>query len=64
MTTRGKGGLRFPALFEAAALPPVPRSYRATLADPNWCAAMEKEYYALIANKPGILFLDRQGLIL
>jgi hypothetical protein len=50
MTTRGKRGLRFPALFEASALSPIPRSYRAALADPHWRAAMEQEYAALIGN--------------
>jgi hypothetical protein len=51
MTTRGKRGLRFPALFEAYVLSPVPRSYRAALADPNWWTAMEEEYSALLDNK-------------
>jgi hypothetical protein len=50
MTTRGKRGLRFPALFEASALSPIPRSYRAALADPHWHAAMEQEYAALVGN--------------
>jgi hypothetical protein len=50
MTTRGKRGLRFPALFEASALSPIPRSYRAALADPHWRAAMEQEYAALVGN--------------
>jgi hypothetical protein len=51
MTTRGKRGLRFPALFEASVLSPVPRSYRAALADPNWRTTMEEEYSALLDNK-------------
>jgi hypothetical protein len=50
MTTRGKSGLRFPALFEAAALSPIPRTYRAALTDSNWRSAMEQEYSALIGN--------------
>jgi hypothetical protein len=50
MTTRGKSGLRFPALFEASALSPIPRTYRAALTDPNWRSAMEQEYSALIGN--------------
>jgi hypothetical protein len=50
MTTRGKRGLRFPALFEASALSPIPRSYRVALADPHWRAAMEQEYAALVGN--------------
>jgi hypothetical protein len=51
MTTRGKRGLWFPALFEASVLSPVPRSYRAALADPNWRTTMEQEYSALLDNK-------------
>lgn len=50
MTTRAKSGLRLPALFQAASLSPVPRSYRAALADPNWRAAMQEEFAALQAN--------------
>jgi hypothetical protein len=50
MTTRGKSGLQFPALFEASALSPIPRTYRAALTDPNWRSAMEQEYSALIGN--------------
>lgn len=50
MTTRGKHGFLFLALFKGVTLSLVPRSYRAALADPNWRAAMEKEYSALIAN--------------
>jgi hypothetical protein len=50
MRTRGKRGIRMPALFEAALLSPIPHTYRAALADPNWRAAMEAEYSALLAN--------------
>jgi histone deacetylase 1/2 len=50
MVTHSKRGLRFPVLFEASTLSPVPRSYRAALADPNWRTAMEQEYSALIGN--------------
>ena len=50
MRTRGKRGIRMPAVFQAASLSPVPRTYRAALADPNWHAAMEAEYSALLAN--------------
>jgi hypothetical protein len=50
MTTRGKSGLRFPALFEASALCPILRTYRAAHTDPNWRSAMEQEYSALIGN--------------
>jgi histone deacetylase 1/2 len=51
MRTRGKHGFRVPAIFEAASLSPIPRSYRAALADPNWREAMEAEYSALLTNK-------------
>lgn len=37
--------------LHAPALSPVPRTYRAALADPNWRAAMEDEYSALLANR-------------
>ena len=50
MTTRAKHGFRVPALYQVAPLSPVPRTYRAALADPNWRAAMEAEYSALLAN--------------
>jgi hypothetical protein len=50
MTTRAKQGLRFSAAYVAAPLSPIPKSYRAALADPNWRATMEEEYGALIAN--------------
>jgi hypothetical protein len=50
MRTRGKRGIRMPALFEAALLSPIPHTYRAALADPNWRAAMEAEYSSLLAN--------------
>lgn len=50
MMTRGKLGFRQPALFHGAQLSPVPSSYRAALADPNWRAAMEEEHAALLRN--------------
>jgi histone deacetylase 1/2 len=50
MRTRGKHGFRVPAIFQTAPLSPVPRTYRAALADSNWRAAMEAEYSALLAN--------------
>ncbi|WVZ79627.1 hypothetical protein U9M48_027185, partial [Paspalum notatum var. saurae] len=50
MSTRGKLGFRQPALFHATSLSPVPRTYRAALADPHWRAAMEKEHAALLQN--------------
>jgi len=50
MVTRGKRGFRQPALYQAEPLSPVPRTYRAALADPNWRAAMEAEYSTLLSN--------------
>jgi histone deacetylase 1/2 len=50
MTTRAKDGLRFPALYNSMALSPVPRTFRSALADPNWRAAMQEEYTALLQN--------------
>jgi histone deacetylase 1/2 len=50
MRTRGKRGIRMPALFQTAPLSPIPRTYRAALADPHWRAAMEVEYSALLTN--------------
>jgi len=50
MVTRAKRGIRLPALYHAASLSPIPRTYRAALADPNWRAAMEAEYSALLSN--------------
>jgi hypothetical protein len=40
MVTRGKHSFRQSALFEATPLSPVPRTYRAALAYPNWWTAM------------------------
>ncbi|WVZ70814.1 hypothetical protein U9M48_019451 [Paspalum notatum var. saurae] len=50
MTTRAKLGFRQPALFFAAPLYPVPKTFRSALADPHWRAAMEEEHAALIQN--------------
>jgi hypothetical protein len=50
MRTRGKRGIRMPALFQDASLSSIPRTYRATLADPNWHVAMEAEYSTLLTN--------------
>jgi hypothetical protein len=56
MTTRVKRGFRLPAdklTLSATSLLPLslmPTSVRATLADPSWRCAMEKEYNALITN--------------
>jgi hypothetical protein len=35
----------------ASTMSSMPSSVYATLADPNWCHAMEEEFAALIANK-------------
>uniref|UniRef100_A0A0E0E2C1 Reverse transcriptase Ty1/copia-type domain-containing protein n=1 Tax=Oryza meridionalis TaxID=40149 RepID=A0A0E0E2C1_9ORYZ len=54
MVTRAKAGVHRPVQpfnLHAASLSPVPRTYRAALADPNWRAAMEEEYTALLANR-------------
>jgi len=50
MVTRAKRGIRLPALYQTATLSPVPRTYRAALANPNWRAAMEAEFSALLSN--------------
>ena len=50
MTTRAKHGFRQPAAYNTALLSPVPRTYRAALADPNWRAAMLDEHAALLQN--------------
>jgi hypothetical protein len=57
MVTRAKEGFRMPreplvlaATTTATPLSLIPTSVRATLADPNWHAAMEEEYGALLSN--------------
>jgi len=50
MVTRAKRGIRLPALYQTATLSLVPRTYRAALANPNWRAAMEAEFSALLSN--------------
>jgi len=50
MATHGKSGFRQPAAYTATVLSPVPKTYRSALADPNWRAAMEEEYGALLSN--------------
>jgi len=50
MTTRGKLGFRQPAIYHAAAISPIPKTYRSALADPNWRTAMEEEYAALLSS--------------
>jgi hypothetical protein len=51
MTTRAKVGFRLPALYTAALMSPVLKTFRSALADPNWLTAMEDEYRALLENK-------------
>jgi hypothetical protein len=50
MVTRAKAGFRVPALFHVAPLSPISKTFRAALTDPNWRAAMEDEYAALLQN--------------
>jgi histone deacetylase 1/2 len=50
MGTRSKSGYRMPAAFHAAPLSLVPKTFRSTLVDPNWRAAMEEEHSALLKN--------------
>jgi hypothetical protein len=50
MVTRAKHGLRFPVAYVAGPISPIPKSFRAALADPNWRAATEEEHRALISN--------------
>ena len=54
LTARGKAGVRKPVQqlnLHASTLSPVPRTYRAALADPYWRTAMEEEFTALTANR-------------
>jgi hypothetical protein len=60
MTTRGKSGLRFPALFEASTLSPIPRTYRAAITDPNWRSAWNKNILPLLVTTLGIFCLTRR----
>jgi hypothetical protein len=51
--TRAKDGFRMatkPFTFTASPPSPIPSSVRAALTDPNWRAAMEDEYGALMSN--------------
>ncbi|WVZ62479.1 hypothetical protein U9M48_012227 [Paspalum notatum var. saurae] len=57
MMTRGKLGFQQPAVFHTAMYSPVPSSFRAALADPNWRAAMEDEHAALLRNSTWDLVL-------
>jgi hypothetical protein len=54
MITRGKAGICRPVdrlNLHAMPLSPVPRTFRAALANPHWHSAMEEEYNALLANR-------------
>jgi hypothetical protein len=54
MVTRAKDGFRMatkPFTFTASTPSPIPSFVRAALADPNWRAAMEDEYRALMSNR-------------
>lgn len=50
MTTRAKAGHRFPSVYNSTTLSPVPCTFRGALADPNWRAALEEEFSALLQN--------------
>jgi histone deacetylase 1/2 len=53
MRTRGKAGIAQPVdrlNLHAVPMSPLPRSVRGALSDPNWRAAMQAEYDALLAN--------------
>jgi hypothetical protein len=53
MVTRAKNGFRMATksfTFTASPPSPISSSVRAALADPNWRAAMEDEYGALMSN--------------
>jgi len=53
MRTRGKAGIAQPVdrlNLHAVPISPLPRSIRDALLDPNWCAAMQAEYDALLTN--------------
>lgn len=58
MVTRGKSGFRQPRQLlnlQAAALSPLPKTYRGALNDPNWRLAMHEEFTALQANNTWVL---------
>jgi hypothetical protein len=50
-----------PFTFTASPPSPIPSSVRAALTDPNWCAAMEDEYGALMSNGTWDLVPRPQG---
>ena len=54
MVTRRKADIRVPTSrlnLHVSTLSPIPRTYRAALADPHWRSAMEEEFSALLANR-------------
>jgi hypothetical protein len=58
MWTRAKGSITVPpvkhlnlSVTHTTTLSPIPKNYRAALKDPNWLAAMQDEYNALVVNK-------------
>jgi len=56
MTTRSQVGTRKPnpryvAVATTAPISPIPKSVHAALRDPNWRAAMQAEFDALIGNQ-------------
>jgi hypothetical protein len=54
MRTRAKSGFRKPVdrlnLSATPSLSPLPKTYKTTLLDTNWAAALNDEYKALLAN--------------
>jgi hypothetical protein len=50
MTTWAKRDFHLLALYHAARLSPVPKTFRSALADPNRRAAMKEEHTALLKN--------------
>jgi hypothetical protein len=64
MGTRSKSGYRMPSIYHAMPLSPVPKTFRSTLADPNWRAAMEEEHNVFFRITPGILCLALLGPML
>jgi hypothetical protein len=58
MWTHVKGSITVPpakhlnlSVTHTTTLSPIPKNYRAALEDPNWLAAMQDEYNALVVNK-------------
>jgi hypothetical protein len=54
MRTHAKSGFRLPScklnLFANPTISPIPKTYKSALLDPNWAAAMQDEYKALVEN--------------